>query len=208
VGAEALLSTPAGLYVGMDTEYVGYREDLRRRLAFFPLAGGTPPPSEATGSLPATVYLGGRRSAEPGGGGAGEVLYRVNAGGPELPAPDGGPAWSADQAADNPLRTPGGTANSYGPVGRVDGTVPASTPAVVFSDERASGGMLSPDLRPSMSWFFPVAAGTTVDVRLYLANRNPATAGQGSRFFSVLLEGPSGCTSTTWPATSGTTSGR
>jgi PKD repeat protein len=196
VGAEALLATSAGLYVGMDTDNIGngFPPIPRPRLAFFPLAGGAAAPAENTGALPANVFLGGRSSPDTGGGGAGEVLFRVNAGGPELAATDGGPNWSADDGADNPLRTSGSTANSYGPVGSVDGTVPASTPAAIFTDERAASPApnidFGPPLRflPTMSWFFPVAPGTTVDVRLYLANRDPATATTGSRIFSLQVE--------------------
>ena len=63
VGAEALLATPAGLYVGSDTEYIGNRQYLRQRLAYFPLAGGTALPIENTGTLPTNVYLAGRSTA-------------------------------------------------------------------------------------------------------------------------------------------------
>ncbi len=63
VGAEALLATSAGLYVGSDTDYIGNRQYLRPRLAYFPLAGGTALPDENTGTLPTNVYLAGRSTA-------------------------------------------------------------------------------------------------------------------------------------------------
>ncbi len=68
VGAEALLATSTGLYVGMDTDYIGNRQYLRPRLAFFPLAGGTALPDENTGALPTNVYLAGRQTATTGAG--------------------------------------------------------------------------------------------------------------------------------------------
>ncbi|MGZ4550299.1 MAG: PKD domain-containing protein [Blastococcus sp.] len=185
VGAEALLATPTGLYVGMDTPYIGNRQYLRPGLAYFPLAGGATAPSEATGTLPANVYLGGPAGAGTGGAPA-QVLYRVNAGGPEVAATDGGPAWSADDGADNPLRTSGGQVTDWGAPPALDGTVPAGTPPAVFADERAAIG--APLAGPSQSWTFPVAAGTTVDVRLYMAERDP-TIGTGGRLFDVDLEG-------------------
>ena len=74
-----------------------------------------------------------------------------------------------------------------GPMTNIDGTVPASTPAAVFADERAAIG--APLAGPSQSWSFPVASGTTVDVRLYMADRDPATTVIQSRLFNVSLEG-------------------
>lgn len=61
VGAEALLVTTDGLYVGSDTEYIGNFQYFRGRIAYFPLAGGTAPAAQDTGSLPANVYLAGRQ---------------------------------------------------------------------------------------------------------------------------------------------------
>ncbi len=186
VGAEALLATADGLYVGMDTPYIGNRRHLRPGLAFFPLAGGATAPSESTGSLPANVYVGGPLSPVPGAE-SGEVLHRVNVGGPEIAATDGGPAWSADEGADNPLRTSGGLVTDRGPAPTIEPSVPATTPAAVFEDERASLGIpLGP---PGQTWSFPVAAGTTVDVRLYMADRDPATPNIQNRLFNVSLEG-------------------
>ncbi|TWG92495.1 FOG: PKD repeat [Nocardioides sp. J9] len=56
VGAEALLATDHGLYVGSDTEYVGNREHLRPRLAYFPIEGGTAPYAEADATLPRSLF--------------------------------------------------------------------------------------------------------------------------------------------------------
>jgi hypothetical protein len=58
-GAFAILATTSGLYVGSDTEWVGNFQYRRRRIATFPLTGGTPPPVAKTGRLPGTVYAAG-----------------------------------------------------------------------------------------------------------------------------------------------------
>lgn len=57
VGAEALYVSDSGLWVGSDTEWIGNRTHRRPRLAYFPLAGGTPVAEGTTGELPANVYM-------------------------------------------------------------------------------------------------------------------------------------------------------
>ncbi|HET9422298.1 MAG TPA: PKD domain-containing protein [Nocardioides sp.] len=56
VGAEELLATDEGLYVGSDTQYIGNQLYRRERLAFFPIDGGTAPVSQPDPVLPRTVY--------------------------------------------------------------------------------------------------------------------------------------------------------
>lgn len=58
-GAYALFVNASGLYVGSDTDYIGNYAYLRRKIAYFPLAGGAAPASTATASLPANVYVAG-----------------------------------------------------------------------------------------------------------------------------------------------------
>lgn len=53
----ALHASARGLWVGSDTEFIGNRTYRRPRVAFFPLAGGTPVASSAQDPLPAPVYL-------------------------------------------------------------------------------------------------------------------------------------------------------
>ncbi|XBB70006.1 PKD domain-containing protein [Nocardioides sp. WV_118_6] len=55
-GAEELLATDNGLYVGSDTEYIGNRQYYRARLAFFPVDGGTAPVAEPDPVLPRSLY--------------------------------------------------------------------------------------------------------------------------------------------------------
>lgn len=56
-GAYAILATPGGLWVGSDTDYLGYFQDFRAKIAYWPLAGGEVPPPNEIGALPGTVYL-------------------------------------------------------------------------------------------------------------------------------------------------------
>ncbi|RIK17203.1 MAG: hypothetical protein DCC50_02500, partial [Acidobacteria bacterium] len=185
VGAEAAYVTDAGLWIGSDTEEIGHHRYHRPRIAFFPLAGGTVLGAGSTGSLPSNVYVG---PAPQSSGTAGDVLYRVNAGGPELPALDGGPVWSGDDGTSNPYRNDGSNSAPW-PAGgaTVDGTVPASTPPEVFDSERWDPG--ARDDGGEMAWSFPVPSGEEVEVRLYLANRCSCTSEVGQRVFDVEIEG-------------------
>jgi len=176
--AFALYASTSGVWVGSDTEWIGNYRYKRPRLAFFPLSGGAPAASDRTPGLPGDVWLGGARSVDQG-----NVLYRVNAGGPALDGIDGGPAWMADDSS-NPYRNDGSNAAAWGPGASVDGTVPASTPSGVFDSER-----WSPSDDPRMSWDFPVASGLPLQVRLFFANRCGCTSSVGSRVFDVDLDG-------------------
>lgn len=64
-GTQGMLATATGLWIGSDTDYVGDRLYTRKKIAFFPLAGGAVPASTATTPLPADVYLG-SSTASPG----------------------------------------------------------------------------------------------------------------------------------------------
>ncbi|MBE7163436.1 MAG: hypothetical protein INR72_19525, partial [Williamsia herbipolensis] len=46
-------------YVGSDTNWIGNKKYLRKRIAFFPVKGGSKPASTATATLPADLYLAG-----------------------------------------------------------------------------------------------------------------------------------------------------
>jgi PKD repeat protein len=175
----AVLATAEGLYIGSNTDYVGNFRYVRKKIAFFPYAGGAQLASTATGSVPGTVFLGGGQ-----GTGTTNVLYRVNAGGPAIQSSDSGPDWGADSDATNTLRNGGSNAAGWNPVPNVDATVPAGTPSALFNTER-----WDPNDATEMQWHFPVAAGTPVQVRLYLANRCTCTSSPGSRKFDVDLNG-------------------
>jgi PKD repeat protein len=165
VGVFDILPTATGLWIGDDTERVAL--ELRERLAFFPLAAGTTPPPNITGTLPTDVYaLGG---TDP------SVLYRVNAGGAELASADDGPNWLADTAASpSPLHTTGSNVTTYTTNVALDATVPNTAgdkpPVTLFSAMRSD-----PNGGNDMLWSIPVTTGTPITVRLYFANRTGST---------------------------------
>ncbi|HRD59415.1 PKD domain-containing protein [uncultured Nocardioides sp.] len=175
----AIHATPTGVWIGSNTQWVGDRKYRRPRLAFFPIAGGAAPASDTTPRLPGEVYLGGARAIDQG-----NVLYRVNAGGPSIAAADGGPAWEADEGGDSPYRTSGSNAAGWGGGATVDPAVPSSTPGGVFETER-----WSPSDNPRMSWHLPADDGLPLQVRLYFANRCTCTSNVGDRVFDVALDG-------------------
>ena len=183
VGAYSLFATPAGLWVGMDTDWIGNYKYKRMKMAFFPLAGGAPVAADTAQALPGNVYLG---SAVPG---ATNVLYRVNAGGSSIQSLDAGPDWSDDSAATSTVRNSGSSATAYvnDTVARVDSTVPTTTPAAVFGAERWDPAHTT--TAANLTWSFPVPTGTQVDVRLYFANRCSCTSAVGTRVFNVTVNG-------------------
>ena len=89
----------------------------------------------------------------PAAGFADTVLFRVNVGGPQLPALDAGPAWARDQEIPNhsPYGNPTGTGDnifdSSQPIGPPHASVPAYVPAGVFTYER-----WDPPTAPEMKW--------------------------------------------------------
>ncbi|MDI1463271.1 malectin domain-containing carbohydrate-binding protein [Catellatospora sp. KI3] len=178
VGASEMLVTPSGLWVGSDTAFIGDHQYRRERIAFFPLTGGSAPHPTTTAALPGNVYRAGVPVPT-------NVLYRVNAGGSAVAATDNGPDWAGDDGGSpSPYHNTDSSTAGYGTVPTVDATVPAGTPAALFSSER-----WDPGSAPEMSWQFPVTAGTEVEVRLYFANRYGGTASPGSRVFNVALDG-------------------
>ncbi|MDZ4701212.1 MAG: malectin domain-containing carbohydrate-binding protein [Rhodothermales bacterium] len=133
----------------------------------------------------------------------GNVLYRVNAGGPSLASLDDLRIWQGDQAvsAANALGqaqvgTPSPYVNTaaagnftFGKLNSVvrDASVPSSTPLSLFQTERWDAAA-----SPNMLWSFPVEAGTQVEVRIYLAEIF-LTAGnnevEGPRIFDIRVDG-------------------
>ena len=176
----ALLATPTGLWMGYDANWIGNYKYKRMKIAFFPYQGGGTLASTKTGQLPGSVYLG-RLSAN----GPTNVLYRVDAGGPELESGDGGPSWAEDDNAQgSPYRNDQSNAADWGPVAKVSSSVPTTTPPALFDHER-----WSPTDSPPMTWDFPAPAGTHTEVRLFFANRYSGTSTAGSRVFDVAING-------------------
>ncbi len=202
-GTYALYATPSGLWMGSDTNYIGVNKQYTRsKIAFFPLAGGQPAAAKTVATLPGGTYLGTVPTPAPSG-----VLYRVNAGGPVLQSIDAGPDWAADtQTSRSAYREYGTTASAYGTtVAKVDATVPAGTPQAVFSADRSDKG--SKGDGQEMQWHFPAAAGQSVDVRLYFANRCTCTAAVGSQTFDVSVDGVTRASSVDIVATAGDQTG-
>ena len=115
-----------------------------------------------------------------------EVLYRVNAGGPEIAAIDGGLAWSADTSGSNSafLADPGSNNTTSFPAVEPGPTVLATTPGAIFDSERWD--------QPSgseMQWAFDVPTEGTYNVRLYLGNGFGGTSNPEERIFDVAIEG-------------------
>ncbi len=178
VGVFDFLATSQGLWVASDTTRIGGQ--LKSRIALLPAAGGSDIPAISTPTLPNDVYLAGAsgQATDP------SVLYRVNAGGPALSA-DSGIDWQADTAASpSPFHNSGGNRASYATVPSVEAGVPSGTPRDVFSTE-----LWDPSADPEQQWDFPVAAGTPLEVRLYLANRCTCTQNVGQRVFDIDLDG-------------------
>jgi hypothetical protein len=128
----------------------------------------------------------------------GEILFRVNAGGAEVAALDGGPAWSADTQANNsPFLTNPGSNSDFPTNGQPTGPIDTSlltglnVPEAVLGVERWDN-----PANPAMQWAFPVAAGTEVELRLYLAelftglpDLNGSGDPTGDRIFDVSVDG-------------------
>lgn len=180
VGLFDFLETPQGLWAVSDTERFGKASLYRGRVAMLPSAGGTDIESMKDQHLPNDVYLAGVSGAasDP------SVLYRVNAGGPEIAATTG-IDWSPNTAGNpSPYVNAGNNIASYEAIPSVDASVPASTPLSIFNNELwdGAGGQ-------EMQWSFPVPSGTEVKVRLYFANRYSGTSSVGQRVFNVDIDG-------------------
>lgn len=177
IGAEALLVTPAGLWVGSDTNYIGNQEHWRPRIAFFPIQGGKQYGPGASTQLPASVYSAGTNPP------ATNFYHRINAGGPGLTSLDSGPNWSSDNGLLSSVHNLGSSTSSYSAVPAVDATVSEQVPRAVFDTER-----YDPSSSPEMIWTLSVPNGQPVDIRLFFANRSASTSQPGQRVFDVLIE--------------------
>lgn len=177
VGAAALLVTDDGLYVGSDTNVIGTGSTraVRGKIAFFPLAGGTPRVAQPAATLPTRVV-------QAAGPVRGNVLYRLNAGGPTVAAVDGGPAWLGDSAIDA-YRSSGSNTASWSPLPN-RGTIPASTPSAIFDSER-----WDPPGGDELTYALPVPTTVPITLRLFFANRCSCTSAVGARTMDVVVDG-------------------
>lgn len=174
----ALYASPTGLWMGSDTEFIGPRyEHKRPRIAFFPVAGGSAVASDSIASLPGTVFLGGRSSAPQ------NVVFRMNAGGGQLSATDGGPNWQANSGGSSSYGGLFSSKSDWPSGATTDETVPASVPNSIFDSERRA--TLFSALRYNVS----VTRGLPLQVRLFFANRNSSTSTVGKRVANVKVDG-------------------
>jgi hypothetical protein len=176
-------------------------ESLSVALLFAPTAGGaasdTLTVTHDGSNTPLTVLLSGQgfSDSDPT-----DALYRVNAGGPALN--EGAPGewnrdldwhWIPEQSLSSPYANVAETSDwrydttswdAYGePVDVTHPSIPAGTPAQLFSSQRSdrSDGA-------DLLWSFPVQDGG-YEVRLYFAELSNSVTGPGQRVFDVALEG-------------------
>ncbi|MFN8587197.1 MAG: choice-of-anchor D domain-containing protein [Candidatus Eisenbacteria bacterium] len=116
-------------------------------------------------------------------------MYRVNAGGPEIPALDSGGPWTRDQNV--PFASPWVNAEATSdqifsrsaPVGAPHSSVPAYVPLSIFDDERWDPGDAI-----EMQWEFPVPSGL-YRVHLFMMEGYAGTQYVGARKINVKAEG-------------------
>ena len=178
VSAYELYATPTGLWVGHDTDWIGNFQYNRGKMAFFPLSSGYRLAGDKAPVLPGTAYLTGKQAVSNG-----RVLYRVNAGGSLVPSAGSGGDWAADPST-SALHSGGTTSATYPPSVTLSPSVPAGTPTALFDSERFDNKSNGPD----MDWFFPVAAGTPLEVHLFFANRFSCSSSVGQRRFNVSID--------------------
>ncbi len=114
--------------------------------------------------------------------GSSQMLYRVNTGGPLLPAQDGVPVdWEADTPSPyvNSAET---KSASYAGGLAIDASVPAGSPPELFETYRRNLGFGT-----SMQWDLPVQVGLSLEVRLFFAQW--AQCSVGAKIFDVEIEG-------------------
>jgi hypothetical protein len=180
-GAEVIYATSTGVYVGSDTDSIGYNAYKHQKLAFFPFAGGKAAAGNDTGD-PKTVFVAGGKPAQ----GSSNVLYRVDAGGPAIQSNDAGPDWAADSDSHpSPLHNDGSNTAGYGPVANVAASVPSYVPKSIFSSERWDPG--SNGDGDEMTWTFPVPSSDNLTLNLFFANRYSGTSQVGQRQFDVTI---------------------
>jgi hypothetical protein len=115
-------------------------------------------------------------------------LFRVNAGGPAIAAPDGSsPNWGQDKSSAYSqyvnASSAGNQAAGVTSAIVLDPSVPPSVPSALFQTER-----WDPSSGAEMQWSFPVDAGV-YEVRLYFTETYTGITWSGQRVFDVSIEG-------------------
>lgn len=112
----------------------------------------------------------------------GQVLARINAGGPEVANPGGGGPWEADTNPGHPFLADAGSGNTNGfPAVEPGPTVPAGVPGAIFDTERWSSS--------GFAYAIPAPAGTQVRVRLFAGNGFTGTSEPFTRIYDISIDG-------------------
>ena len=121
--------------------------------------------------------------------GASAILYRINAGGPQIADIDGEIDWDEDTQANNSpfLANPGSNSVSAFTINNFDPSVnQTTTPPSIFLTERSD---IKSDPAGEMEWSFPVTQAGDYQVRLYMGNGWSGTSAPGQRMFDIQIEG-------------------
>ncbi len=119
-----------------------------------------------------------------------EILYRVNAGGSEVAANDGGPAWTADSpASPSPWINAGYTAHKSSTKNTGGALDLSGVPSEAQIEDLFTVERWDEPAVPEMGYSFPVLAGTEVEVRLYFAETYNGIDAAGERLFDVTIDG-------------------
>ena len=137
---------------------------------------GSPALADTQANLNLTV------SAQPS---TGDVLYRVNAGGPATDAQDGGPNWIADNPASSFSNASAALSRRYTNIVPIDLSHPSvgnAAPLALFQTER-----WDKNTGQEMQWDFPVTPGQ-YQVNLYFAEISNGITNPGQRVFNVNID--------------------
>lgn len=137
-------------------------------------------------TLLAGMVIAGLGSVLPARAADGEViLYRVNAGGNQVNATDGGPNWARDSAS-NPHQYNTSNRTTTGNIERsLGGQLQGAAPDAVYRSYRTWQQTSS-----ELSYSFPVTPGRTYRINLYFADPRYSSGSDGSdRVFDVSVDG-------------------
>ncbi|MEL6496276.1 MAG: malectin domain-containing carbohydrate-binding protein, partial [Cyanobacteria bacterium J06623_7] len=167
---------PTGLAVGLFSSNTGQADTNTFQAVFDDLAITATEDSTATTAFRIEDEIDSSDSSP-------EILYRVNAGGLEIAATDGGLDWLADTISVNSPNLVNAGSNETTTFTAVEPQANLTVPAAIFQSERwdRSGDAL-------MEWSFDVSSGL-YEVRLYLGNGYEGTQEVGTRVFDVAVEG-------------------
>src|SRR5690606_40286521 len=135
-------------------------------------------------TLLAGMVIAGLGSVLPVRAADGEViLYRVNAGGTQVNATDGGPDWARDYQYNTSIRTTTGNIPQQRSLG---GPLQGAAPDAVYRSYR-TWQQTSSERR--LSYSFPVTPGRTYRINLYFADPRYTSDSDGNRVFDVSVDG-------------------